>query len=117
LCRRQNSDRPHLVGDHGSDRLDLGKQLEPRLRLARLGRLGAEAVDESLHVLALRFLFLGKFQVERLPLAALALERGIAAAIERKFASLQMQDPVDRVIEEITVDWILHLEAGKLALY
>ena len=56
------------------DRLQLGQQLQPRLRLARLGGLGAEAVDEGLHVLALRLLLLGELAVERLPLAPLALE-------------------------------------------
>ena len=42
--------------DHAGDRLQLGDGLEPALRLARLRRLVAEAVDERLHVLALRVL-------------------------------------------------------------
>ena len=84
-----NRDRPHLVGDDGRDRLELGQQLQARLRLARLGGLGAEAVDEGLQVLALRLLLLGELEVERLALAALALEARIAAAVERELAALR----------------------------
>ena len=40
---------------------------------------------------------------ERLPLAALALELGIAAAIEGQFALVEMQDGVDRIVEKIAV--------------
>jgi hypothetical protein len=38
-------------------------------------------------VLALGFLLLGKLEVERLALAALTLERGVAAAVERELAA------------------------------
>ena len=69
----------------GRDRLELGQHLEARLRLPRLGRLGAEAVDERLQMLALGFLLLGELLVERLAFAALAFEmrnsrRGRASA-------------------------------------
>ena len=47
LRRRRDLDRPHLLGDDGRDRLELGQQLQARLRLARLGGLGAEALDEG----------------------------------------------------------------------
>ena len=47
--------------------------------------------------------FLASLSVERLALAALALERRIAAAIERELAGLEMQDPIDRVVEQVAV--------------
>ena len=64
--------------------VSLRQLLHARLRLPRLGGLGLEAVDEGLQVLALGLLLLRGRCVERLPLGALARERGIAAAIERR---------------------------------
>ena len=75
LGRRRKRDRPHLVVDDRGRRLELGQQLQPGLRLARLGGLGAEPVDERLQVLALRLLLLGELRIEQLALAARALER------------------------------------------
>ena len=73
------------------------------MRLPRLGRLGAEAVDEGLHVLALRILLLDHLLVEQQPLAPLPLELRIAAAIERELARLQRQNVPDRVVEQVAV--------------
>ena len=47
FCWRGQVEGQDLVVDDGRDRLHLGQHLEARLRLARLGRLGAEAVDEG----------------------------------------------------------------------
>ena len=85
------------------DRLELGQQFDARLRLARLGGLGAKAVDEGLQPLALGLLLLGELEIERLALAALALEGGVAAAIERELAGLEVQDPIDRVVEQVAI--------------
>ena len=52
-----------MIGAAGSI---FASSLEARLRLTRLGRLGAEAVDESLQALALRLVFLPGFGGERL---------------------------------------------------
>ena len=93
----------HLVVRDRGDRLELGEALDARLRLARLGGLGAEAVDEGLQVLALQLLLLGELGVEHLALGALALERRVAAAIERQLAAVEMQDRVDRVVEQVAV--------------
>ena len=71
--------------------------------LARLGGLGLEAVDEGLQPLALRLLLLGELEVERLALAALALERRVAAAVERQLAAVEVQDPIDRIVEQVAV--------------
>ncbi len=73
------------------------------MRLARLGGLGAEPVDERLQVLALRLLLLGELRIEQLALAARALERRVAAAVERELGALEMQDPVDRGVEQVAI--------------
>ena len=54
-------------------------------------------------MLALQFLLLGEFQVERLPLPALAFETRVAAAVERELAAFEVQDPVDGRVEQIAV--------------
>src|SRR5262249_43266555 len=103
LSRRGDLDRPHFLRDHRGDRFELGQELEARLRLARLGGLGAEPIGEGGAALALGLLLLGELEVERLALAALALEGGVATAIERELSPLEMENPIDRMIEEIAV--------------
>ena len=63
LRRRRNHDRPHLLGDQSGDRLELGEELDARLRLPRLGGLGAEPLDEGGESFALGLLFLGELEV------------------------------------------------------
>ena len=82
----------HIVLDAHVDRLQLGEQLEARLGLARLGGLGAEPLDEGGEALALGVLLLGEAEIEGEPLVALALERGVVAAIEGELAAVEMQD-------------------------
>ena len=79
------------------------QHLHARLRLARLGGLGLEAVDEGLQALALVVLLLGVLGVEHLARGALLLERRVAAAVERQLAALEMQDLVDRGVEQVAV--------------
>src|SRR6202035_608202 len=38
-----------------------------------------------------------------LALPPLALERGVAAAVERELSTVEVQDPVDRVVEKIAI--------------
>src|SRR6185312_14139400 len=76
---------------------------QARLRLARLCRLGAKAVDEGLQVLALRLLLLGELLVEQLPLAPLLLVGRIAAAPERERLLLEREDVPDGTIEQVAV--------------
>src|SRR6185312_16754938 len=76
---------------------------QARLRLARLCRLGAKAVDEGLQVLALRLLLLGELLVEQLPLAPLLLVGRIAAAPQRQRFLLEREYVADGVVEQITV--------------
>ena len=73
------------------------------MRLARLRRLGAEALHERGQMLALLLLFLGELEVERLALAPLPLERAIAAAVERERSGVEVQRPVDRIVEQVAV--------------
>ena len=91
-----------LFGDL-RDRLQLGDRLQPRLRLPRLRRLVAEAVDEGLHVLALGDLLHALLLLQRLPLAVLALERIVAAAPEGELAVDQVDDRIDGGVEEVAV--------------
>ena len=93
LRRRRDLDRPHFVGDQRRDRLELGQQFDARLRLTRLGCLGAKAIDEGLQPLALGVDPFGELEIKRLALAKLALESAVAAAVERELAGLQVQDP------------------------
>ncbi len=95
-----NNDRAHVVVQGRGRRLQPRQHLQPGLRLPRLGGLGAETIDESLQVLALRLLLLGEFRIQHLALAALPLERRIAAAIEGELAVFQMQDRIHRIVEQ-----------------
>jgi len=61
------------VDDRG-DGLKFRQHFEARLRLRRFRRLGAEAIDEGLQMLAMIFLFLLQLHLDRLLLAALAFE-------------------------------------------
>src|SRR6185295_12858146 len=103
LCGRRKHDRANLVARDRDDRLHLGETLDARLRLPRLGRLGLEAIDERLQVLALGFLLFRMLGIERLLLGALARERRVAAAIEDELAAIDVQDPVDRVVKQVAV--------------
>ena len=91
FARRRQMYRQHRVVDDGDDILHFRQQLHARLRLARLGGLGAEAVDESLQMLALVFLLLARLGGELLRLAPLLFKGGVVAAIELQLAALQMQ--------------------------
>ena len=93
----------HRLVDHRRDRLHLGQHLQARLGLRRLGRLGAEAVDEGLQMRAPLLLLLQRLALQRLLLAPLALEAGVAAAHKRQLAALEMQDVVDDIVEQIAV--------------
>ena len=72
------------------------QRLEARLRLARLGGLGAEAVDEGLHVLALGLLLDAALLLQLALLATLPLELVVAAAPEGELLLVEMDDRVDR---------------------
>ena len=54
-------------------------------------------------MLALGLLLLRRCGVERLPLGALARKRRVAAAIERELAAIEVQYPIDRVVEQVAV--------------
>ncbi len=83
--------------------------------LACLGRLGPELIDECLQPLAFRVLFLGEPAIERLALAALPLEGTVAAAIEDELSSVKMEDPVDRVVEQVAIVADHHHRVGIAA--
>ncbi len=56
-----------------------------------------------MQLFALRLLRLGELEVERLALAPLPLERGIIAAVDSELAALDVQDGVDRLVEQVAV--------------
>src|SRR4029077_13420244 len=99
----RNLERPRLVFHQRSLRLELGEKLEAGLRLARFCRFGAEALDERHDVAPLRLTFLRELGIERLALLALAFERRVAAAVERKPPALEMKDVIDRLIEQVAI--------------
>src|SRR5262249_13118331 len=80
-----------------------GEQLEPRLGLTRLRRLGAETIDERHDAAPLRLALLGELGIERLALFALALESGITAAVEGEPAAVEVKDAVDGAVEQIAI--------------
>ena len=97
LRRRRESERRARSSTMRRDRLQLRQHLEARLRLARLGGLGAEAVDEGLQVLALRLLLLRAACLS----SACCSRRWrskliVAAAVERQLAAVEVEDRVDR---------------------
>ena len=92
-----------VLVDDRRDRLHLRQHLEARLGLRRLARLGAEAVDEGLQMGAPLLLLLERLALQRLLLAALALEARVAAAPERELAAVEMQDVVGDVVEQVAV--------------
>ena len=82
----------------------LAMRLQPRLRLPRLRRLVAETVDERLHVLALGVLLGAQLaRCSDLLLAVLPLEGIVAAAPEGELAVDQVDDRIDRRVEQVAV--------------
>ena len=69
----------------------------------RLGGAGAEAVDERLQVGAPLLLLLQRLALQRLLLAALALEARVAAGPQRQLAAVEMEDVVGDVVEQVAV--------------
>ncbi len=61
--RLGHADGRDMLVERNVDLLHLLQHLDAALRLARLGRLGAEAVDEALQMLARGFLLLGEGHV------------------------------------------------------
>src|SRR3546814_12034817 len=97
-CGEMEGDRAVL--HHRGDRLHAGQRLEAGLRLARLGGLVAEAVDEGLDVAPLGLLLgmLGGLVIQ--VLAAQALEAVVVAGIGRQLAVPHVNDAVHRAVEE-----------------
>ena len=81
-----------MLLDDALQRLHALQRLQPRLRLAGLRGLGAEALDEGLHVLAfgrlLDDLLLQKLEL----LGPLALELVVVAAVKIELLLVEMDD-------------------------
>ena len=103
FLRRRERDFTHVLRHQRGDRLHPFQHFHAGLRLAGLGSLGLEAIDEGLQPLALVGLALGVLGVEHLARGALFLERGIGALVERQLAAIEMQDLIDRGVEQVAV--------------
>ena len=88
---------------HGRHRFHARQHLEARLRLPGFRGLGAEAIHEGLQVAAMLFLLLHQLHLQRLLLAALALETRVIAAPEGQLGLIEMQDMVGHLIQQIAV--------------
>ena len=85
-------ERERRVHVRRRDQLHALERLDPALRLARLGRLGAEAVDEALQARDLALLpGVHRLLVRELR-GALRLERGVVAAVAPQLAPVDVQD-------------------------
>ena len=100
---RRKRDVAHVLRHQRGDRLHPLQHFHARLRLARLRGLGLEAVDKGLQPLALVGLPLGVLGVEHFARGALFLERGVGALVERQLAAIEVQDLVDRGVEQVAV--------------
>ena len=103
LLRRREVEAGDVVLDHRGDRLHPLERLDPALRLPRLRRLGAEAVDEGLHVGARRVLLLLLRHLLLEPCPAGVVEGVVAALVERQLLPVQVQDRVDRPVQQVAV--------------
>ncbi len=98
-----NDDFAHVLRHQRGDRLHPFQHLDAGLGLAGLRGLGLEAIDEGLQPLALVGLPLGVLGVEHFARGALFLERGVGALVERQLAAIEMQDLVDRGVEQVAI--------------
>ena len=96
-------DRPAAFLGQRGDGLHLLQHLQAGLGLPGLGGLGAEPVDEGLHVLALRVLLFLGLLLQHHGFAPLPVETVIAAAVEGQLAPVQMHDGINRLVEEVAV--------------
>ena len=93
----------HVVLDKRRDGLHARQHLHARLGLCRLARLGLEPIDEGLDVTALIFLLFPQLDRQGLLFPALPFEGVIAAAIELQPTLGQMENEVDRPVQEIAI--------------
>ncbi len=92
-----------LVDRHRHDRAKLLDHLDPRLCLARLARLGLEAIDEGLHVLALGG-DLGLLRgIVLEPLGARALEAVVVAVVGDELLLIDVDDVIAHVVQQVAI--------------
>src|SRR6185369_10192083 len=85
------------------DALHALERPESALRLLRLGRLRAEAVDERLQVLDLALLLRESRLLQREVRGALALERRIVAGVGPELVAVDVNDRLRDRVEEVAV--------------
>ena len=105
-------ERERRRGVHRRELFHAREHLHAALCLARLGGLGAEAVDERLQVLALALLLLVLALREHQALRALLLERRIVAGVAPELAPIDVHDRLHHPVQEIAVVRHHHQRAG-----
>ena len=103
LLRHRKRDFAHVLRHQRGDRLHPLQHLDAGLRLAGLRGLGLEAIDEGLQALALVGLALGVLGIEHFAHRALLFERGVGSLVERQLAAIEMQDLIDRGVEQVAI--------------
>ena len=100
-----------LTEGKGERGIDVGRRdqfhplqrLDPALRLAGLGGLGAKALDEAMQVRALALLALVQGLLLGQALGANALEGRVAARVQRQAPLFDVGDVADHRIEEVAI--------------
>ena len=87
----------------GTDAFHAVERLQPALRLARLGGLGAKARDETLEVGDGALLLLVQGLLHRELRGAALLEHRVVAGVQRQAAVADVRDMSDAAVEEIAV--------------
>ena len=100
---RREREFERAVGVRRRNPLHPFERLHPALRLLRLRRLGAEAIDERLQMCDLPLLLHVGRLLQRELLRPLALELRIVAGVGLELARVEMDDAVDDAVEEIAV--------------
>ena len=103
LLRRKERELERRIDVSRRDPLHAFQRFETALRLARLARLRAEALDEAHHVADLALLTLVQRLLLRELRRALLFERRVVAGVELRRALLDVHDAVHAAIEELAI--------------
>src|SRR5277367_1875337 len=103
LLRCRKGYLAHVLRHQRGNRLHPLQHLDAGLGLTGFRGFGLEAIDEGLQPLALVGLPLGVLGVEHFARRPLFLERRVGSLVERQLAAIEVQDLVDRGVEQIAI--------------
>ena len=101
--RRWEGERGDAFLDHGRHRLQLCQPLHARLRLRGFRRLGAETIHETLQMGALSLLLGAEGCVQAGFFRATTFEIVVAAGVIIQFPLLNVQDRIDRIVQQFPI--------------